>query len=126
MKLALVTAGYHRLGGVIAARLAEAGWALALHSRSATEPDPPLAALLALHGTQWRGFEADLADGAAATHLIGQVVAHFGQVPSLLVNNASLFEWDDIHSVTPQALAAHFAVNLSAPVLLAASPDVKR
>lgn len=121
MKLALVTAGYHRLGGVIAARLAEAGWALALHSRSATETDPALAALLALHDTKWAGFEADLSDGDAVTHLIPRVAAHFGQVPTLLVNNASLFEWDDIHSITALALQAHLAVNLSAPVLLAAS-----
>ena len=51
MKLALVTAGFRRLGAAIAARLAEDGWALALHGRKIETPDPALAAMLALHKT---------------------------------------------------------------------------
>jgi pteridine reductase len=121
VKLALVTAGYHRLGAVIAARLAKEGWTLALHSRTMTEPDPALAALMALHKTEWHGFEADLSDGDAAMHLIPRIVAHFGKAPDLLVNNASLFDWDDAQSLTPLALANHMAVNLTAPVLLTTS-----
>lgn len=119
MKLALVTAGYHRLGAVIAARLAEDGWVLALHSRTATEPDPALAAVLARMGAVWDGFVADLSDPAACSALIGQVEAKFGAPPRLLVNNASRFEWDDAGSVTAQSLSAHLAVNTVAPVILA-------
>jgi pteridine reductase len=131
MKLALVTAGYHRVGAVISARLASAGWALALHSRKATKPDADLAGVLKDHGTNWHGFEADLSDDSAVMQLIPAVVAHFGRAPDLLVNNASLFEWDNPSAVTPQALAAHMKVNLTAPVLLATSlaqyvgPDVQ-
>lgn len=121
MKLALITAGYHRIGGVIAARLAEAGWTLALHSRTATTPDQALAAMIALHGTRWAGFEADLSDGAAVTALLPRITDHFGKAPDLIVNNASLFEWDDPVTVTPDAIAAHMAVNLAAPVLLASA-----
>jgi pteridine reductase len=121
VKLALVTAGFHRLGAVIAARLAEAGWALALHSRKETEPDTDLAAMLALHQTQWQGFEADLSDGEAVVQLIDRIGDHFGALPHLIVNNASLFEWDDHKNVTPDGLAKHMAVNLAAPVLLAST-----
>ncbi len=121
MKLALITAGYHRIGGAIAARLAEAGWALALHSRGPKVPDQALAAMIALHRTQWAGFEADLSDGAAVTALLPRIIDHFGKAPDLIVNNASLFEWDDPASVTPEAIAAHMAVNLTAPVLLASA-----
>jgi pteridine reductase len=121
VKLALVTAGYHRIGGAIAARLAEAGWALALHSRTPTTPDSGLASMIALHRTQWQGFEADLSDGEAVMQLLPRIAAHFGKLPDLIVNNASLFEWDDPASVTPQAITAHMAVNLCAPVLLASS-----
>jgi pteridine reductase len=121
VRLALVTAGYHRLGAVIAARLAEAGWALALHSRASTEPDPALAALMALHKTRWQGFQADLSNGDAVMRLIPEIIAHFGRAPDLVVNNASMFDWDDAKSVTPSALSQHMAVNLSAPVLLATS-----
>lgn len=121
MKLALVTGGFHRIGAIIAARLAEAGWSLALHSRKPTELDKDLAAILALHQTRWQSFEADLSDGSAVMPLLPAIVAEFGRAPDLIVNNASLFEWDDAASVTPQSLADHMAVNLSAPVLLAAS-----
>jgi pteridine reductase len=121
VKLALVTAGCHRIGAVIAARLAEAGWTLALHSRTLTEIDMALAAMIALHHTQYGEFVADFSDGAAVTQLIPRVITHFGKAPDLLVNNASLFEWDDPASVTPHGLAAHLAVNLSAPVLLSSA-----
>jgi pteridine reductase len=119
MKLALITGGFRRIGAVIAARFAEAGWGLALHSRKQTEPDRDLASILALHKTEWHGFIADLSDGSAVTSLVPNVVAHFGRAPDLIVNNASLFEWDDAANITPQSIANHMAVNLSAPVMLA-------
>ena len=118
MKLALVTAGFHRLGAAIAARLAEDGWTLALHGRKLETPDPTLAAMLALHKTDWHGFAADLSDPQAVAGLLPAVLAHFGTAPSLLVNNASRFDWDDQDSVTAQGLMGHFAVNAAAPVLL--------
>ena len=121
MKLALVTGGFHRIGAVIAARLAEGGWSLALHSRKPTEPDTALAAALALHRTIWKPFVADLSDGSAVIPLLPAIISEFGRAPDLIVNNASLFEWDDTASVTPESLAKHMAVNLSAPVLLATS-----
>ncbi len=118
MKLALITAGYHRLGAAIAAALAADGWTLALHSRKPETPDADLQAALALNDTPWHGFQANLSDGAAAASLVGQVALHFGQAPDLIVNNASLFAYDNPASVTPEALATHMAVNLAAPVLL--------
>jgi pteridine reductase len=118
VKLALVTAGYHRVGGAIAMRLAEAGWALALHSRKPTKPDQALAAISALHNTQWHGFEADLSDSEAVTALLPRIAQHFGKMPDLIVNNASLFAWDDPVSISAEAIATHMAVNLTAPVLL--------
>lgn len=119
MKLALVTAGFHRLGAAIAARLAEEGWTLALHGRRPEVPDTALAAALALHKTEWHGFVADLADADEVQHLIPAVEVRFGKAPDLLVNNASQFEWDDTSSVTQASLNAHFNVNAGAPVALA-------
>lgn len=119
MKLALVTGGFRRLGAAIAARLASEGWTLAMHCRDAAEPDHDLAAILALHRTQWHGFAANLTDSAAVTALLPRVVKHFGQAPDLVVNNASRFVHDDVESVSAMELAAHLAVNLTAPVLLA-------
>ncbi|MFM7028024.1 MAG: SDR family oxidoreductase [Chakrabartia sp.] len=119
MKLALVTAGFHRLGAAIAARLAEDGWALALHSRRPDTPDPGLADVLARCETRWQPFVADLGDDTATSALLPDIVAQFGRAPDLLVNNASRFDWDDPHSLTSAALKDHFAVNAAAPILLA-------
>ena len=119
MKLALVTGGFKRLGAAISARLASEGWALALHCRDTAEPEHDLAAILALHQTQWHGFAADLTDGAAVAALLPRITRHFGRAPDLIVNNASRFVHDDATCVTAAELMAHMAVNLSAPVLLA-------
>ncbi len=115
MKLALVTGGHRRLGAAISARLAADGWTLAIHGAHDAMPDAALAPVL----RDWHGFAADLRDGDAVAALMPRVIAHFGAVPSLLVNNASRFEWDDAATATPETLIAHHAVNTQAPVVLA-------
>ena len=117
-RLALITGGCKRVGAAIAARLARKGWALALHGHSDTEPEAALSDTLAQQGTDWHGFLADLDQAEACAKLIGDVAGYFGRAPDLLVNNASLFEYDDASSLTAQNLHAHFAVNMHAPVLL--------
>lgn len=116
--LALVTGGMRRVGAAIAAELARTGWALALHGHSDLNPEPQLADALAEYNTPWCGFAADLADPSASDALVANVTRHFGRAPALLVNNASLFEYDDWHTMSPTTLQDHFAVNLFAPMLL--------
>lgn len=117
-RLALVTGGCRRVGAAIAAELAQAGWMLALHGRSDAVPDAALAAILAACDTRWHGFAADLSDMAALPRLMAAVIDHFGEVPDLLVNNASLFDYDDWPSLSARSLEDHFSVNLFAPMLL--------
>ena len=119
MKLALVTGGFRRVGAAIAARLANDGWTLALHYRTASEPDADLALALHANRTIWHRFAADLANGDEVLNLLPRIHAHFGAYPDLIVNNASMFEWDNIATMAPQAMAAHHAINVIAPVLLA-------
>ncbi|MEZ5709522.1 MAG: SDR family oxidoreductase [Blastomonas sp.] len=117
--LALVTGGVRRLGAAIAARLARSGYALALHGHHDTEPDVGLAKVLKDHATQWAGLAADLSDPAAPADLIDRVIAQFGRAPDLLVNNASLFRYDDWTDMTAAGLAEHMQVNALSPVMLA-------
>lgn len=116
--LALVTGGVRRLGAVIAARLAGAGYALALSSHGSGTPDVALAAAFTKHGSQWKHFPADLSDAAAPGALIHAVTAHFGCAPDLLVNNAAMFGQDDWAAMDADSLDAHFRLNLFAPLLL--------
>ena len=117
--LAIVTGGMHRLGAAIAARLAAAGYALALHKHHASDPAPELAAALAVHRTDWHRFRADLSHADEVAALVPRVVAHFGRAPDLLVNNAALFAEGDWEAMSAADLARMNAVNFHAPVLLA-------
>ena len=117
--LALVTGGLHRLGAAIAARLAAAGYALALHKHHASDPDAALGAALAEHRTDWHRFRADLANMDEVAPLLPRVIAHFGRAPDLLINNAALFAEGGWETMTAAELARMTAVNHHAPVLLA-------
>ncbi|MDE2042431.1 MAG: SDR family oxidoreductase [Alphaproteobacteria bacterium] len=108
-----------RIGAAIAARLAREGWALALHNAHGGDPDPDLTQALMEHSVRWHGFIADLGDEASRAALLPAVAVHFGVLPTLLINNAALFETDDAVSIGAEKLAEHQAVNLNAPVLLA-------
>ncbi len=116
--LALVTGGLHRVGAVIAARLAGASYDLALHRRSAKAPDADLMAAIAAAGVEHAIVCADLAEAGAAETLFAQVTRQFGRAPSLIVNNASLFAEGAIDALDRASLDAAMAANLTAPVLL--------
>lgn len=118
MKLALVTGGCRRLGAAIAGRLAEDGYALALHASQDGGLEPGLAERIAAAGVAVERFAADLADPAAVAALPEQVRARFGMAPTLLVNNAARFEEDDAGTATSAGLGAHLAVNAVAPFAL--------
>ncbi|MEY4270130.1 MAG: hypothetical protein RLZZ58_1346 [Pseudomonadota bacterium] len=119
--IALVTGGMTRIGAILSARLAAAGYDLALHKHRPVEPEPALAATMAAHGTAWAKFRADLSDAGDIDALVPAVAAHFGRAPTLLVNNASLFTESAWDTLTAADIDAAMRVNLSAPVMLAAA-----
>lgn len=118
--LALVTGSWRRLGAHIAARLAKAGYDIALHAGHAVQPEDWLVESLNGAGAAHRMFVADLADGAAVEALVPQVAAAFGRPVTLLVNNASRFAVkEDVGAAPFDDLIGHFAVNTAAPYALA-------
>lgn len=117
--LALVTGGLHRVGAHIAAQLARAGYRLALHGRSEGEADTPLRETLAETGADHAQFYADLAVPSEVAALSDDVAAHFDCAPTLLVNNASLFDQGDWQVADPAALTRNMQVNCLAPIALA-------
>lgn len=116
--LALVTGGMRRLGAAIAARLAEAGYDLALGSHAEGGPEPALADALTRTDANWHGFVADLAMPDAPAQLMKAVIDHFGRAPDLLVNNASIFGRDDWTAMDASTLEIHFRLNSFAPLSL--------
>ncbi|MEH6827725.1 SDR family oxidoreductase [Parasphingorhabdus sp.] len=116
--LALVTGGVKRVGAVIAARLADAGYALALHGNTDAIPEDRLAEKLTETGCDWSGFQQDFTVDGAAERLLDQVVGHFGRIPDLIVNCASIFGQDNADSIDEKDLQKHFLVNSLVPVML--------
>lgn len=117
-RLALVTGGHRRLGGVIAAGFARAGYSLAIHGSHDTRLDSALALALDESGAEWDGFTADFSDPETAEELVAKVAERFGRPPDILVNSAAIFGQDRLDSVTADDLMRHYAVNCAAPALL--------
>jgi NAD(P)-dependent dehydrogenase (short-subunit alcohol dehydrogenase family) len=116
--VALVTGAARRIGRTIALELAAHGFDLAVHCRASLAEARDTAKEARALGAEAEVFEADLSlDGPCQT-LVGQVVARFGRLDAL-VNNASLFEYDDALSAAPAGLGRHWLANVVAPVTLA-------
>lgn len=126
-KIALVTGGAKRIGRVLALALAQRGWDVAVHyGQSGKEAAEVVRAIEAM-GRRAVALQCDLADEAAVRELLPRAAEALGAV-TCLVNNASLFDYDDAGSFSYARLDAHMHANLAAPVLLArclhdATPD---
>ena len=117
-RVALVTGGAKRIGRAIALRLAQEGYAVAVHCRRSRDEAEEVRALIEREGAAAAVVEADLADRDAVGALVGRTNAALGPL-TLLVNNASVFEPDEVHSLDPDLWDRHLAVNLRAPAFLA-------
>jgi NAD(P)-dependent dehydrogenase (short-subunit alcohol dehydrogenase family) len=116
--LALVTGGARRLGREIALDLAAHGWDVALHFRASATQAATTVQELRAAGAVAEAFAADLADEAACRALVPSVLQHFGRLQAV-VNNASLFEHDDVHSFGHALMDRHWRSNVAPAVLLA-------
>jgi NAD(P)-dependent dehydrogenase (short-subunit alcohol dehydrogenase family) len=114
----LVTGGARRLGREIALELAAQGWDVAVHYGSSQADALATVQELRALGAEAAAFAADLADEAACRALVPAVLQHFGRLRAV-VNNAALFEYDDVHSFGHALMERHWRSNVAAAVLLA-------
>ena len=111
-RTAIVTGGARRIGAEISRALAADGWHVLIHCRRSIEAAEALAAELG----NARVVAVDLGDPEAAERIFA---AAEGLPPvRLLVNNASLFAYDDAVGFTVAGWDEHLDVNLRAPALL--------
>ncbi|HZH51988.1 MAG TPA: SDR family oxidoreductase [Microvirga sp.] len=115
---ALVTGGARRIGRHIVERLGQEGYAVAIHCNRSTEQAEDAARRIRSGGGQAAVVQADLADPAAVGRLVEDAARALGPL-TLLVNNASEFEPDEVGSLSHARWDRHFAVNLRAPAFLA-------
>ena len=97
--------------------LASRGWAIGVHYNESAADARSLVETITGDGGTAVALAADFADEAATLALIPQCSAALG-TPTLLINNASLFEPDHLATVTPESWSAHMAINLRAPLVL--------
>ncbi len=116
-RAALVTGAGRRIGRTIASTLAQDGFAVALHCREATEEAEALRDKIAAGGGRAVVLRADLGKENETQALAAQATESLGPV-GVLVNNASLFERDEVSDATRESWDAHMAVNLRAPFVL--------
>lgn len=116
-KTALITGGAKRIGKAITENLAQNGWAVAIHCNSSRAAGDELAREINESGGRAAVIAADLSDLAAVKTIIPQAIDALGPI-NLLVNNASVFEADDIHTMSEKSWSFHQNVNLAAPAFL--------
>lgn len=129
---ALVTGGAKRLGRAMALALAEDGWDVAIsYLGSADEAEATTTAIRA-YGRKAVALRADLTLEAETDALIPAASGALGAPLTCLVNNASIFEFDDVVGATRESWDRAIESNLRAPVRLtqlfaaqapAATPD---
>ncbi len=118
MTRALVTGAGIRLGREMAMYLARRGYDVAVHYASSRERAlETVAEIRALNRTAV-ALQADLLDEAQVESLFSRAVESLGGPITCLVNNASIFEYDNIHTATRQSWDRHMDSNLRAPFVL--------
>jgi NAD(P)-dependent dehydrogenase (short-subunit alcohol dehydrogenase family) len=115
---ALVTGAGRRLGAVMARELGRMGYAVALHYATSADGAVAAAAEIEAGGGRAATVQADLLDLSACDTLVGRAAEALGGPLTVLVNNASIFEHDDIRTATHESWDRHIGSNLRAPFIL--------
>ncbi len=113
----LITGAATRIGRAIALAMAKAGWNVAVHHHRSSEEAKELVSELQSLGATATAISANLLDSRQAEGVIDSAHERLGAI-SCLINNAALFEYDNIHTVTSESWKAHLSVNLTSPLLL--------
>ncbi|MGO4915336.1 SDR family oxidoreductase [Pseudogemmobacter sp. W21_MBD1_M6] len=118
MAKALVTGAGKRLGREMALHLAVRGYDVAVHFATSSNEAEAVAADIRRSGRAAVALQADLLDEAATQTLVSRAAQALGGPLSVLINNASLFEYDTITSATRESWDRHIESNLRAPFVL--------
>lgn len=116
--VALVTGGARRIGRAIVEDLAGHGWAVAIHCHRSRPQAEDLAAAIRADGGRASVVAGDLADPASPARIVAEAQAALGAL-TLIVNSASVFEFDAVGSLDRALWDRQLAINLAAPVFLA-------
>ena len=116
-RAALVTGGGRRIGEGIAKALAADGWFVYIHCHKSSDQASEVLQEIKSYNGNGIVVNQDLSEPGAAESLMRKV--ENGPAPlTALINNASLFEYDTVATITEKSLDEHFAVNVRSPTIL--------
>jgi 3-oxoacyl-[acyl-carrier protein] reductase len=115
-KIAIVTGASKGIGAAIAKALAVAGAAVAVNYSSSREGADRTVAEIVGKGGKAIAVQGDMAKAADVRRLFEVTKKELG-APSVLVNNAGVYQFDPIEQVTEAGFHRHFDTNVLGPVL---------
>lgn len=115
---ALVTGGAKRLGREMALYLAARGYDVAVHYASSQAAADAVVAEIRAMGRAAIALQGDLLSEAEVERLVPAASEALGGPITCLINNASIFEYDNIETATRKSWDRHIESNLRAPLVL--------
>ena len=116
-KSVLVTGSAKRIGRRLALDFAKDGWDVAVHCNASLAEAEEVAGDIRNMGCETVIVRGNLSEADVPDRLIAEASAALGGL-SCLINNASLFEPDEVGTITSASWADHLDTNLRAPVFL--------
>jgi len=113
----LITGGATRVGKTIALYFAERGWNIGLHYFRSSSEAIKLKKIIEQNCAKVVLIKADLRNSKQVEKIIPLAKKKLGAI-DCLVNNAALFEKDDIANFTTKSWYNHLNINLLAPAIL--------
>ena len=115
---ALITGAGHRLGRDMALYLAGRGYDVALHYATSASEAEAVADQARAMGVNAITLQADMLVEEETAGLVARATQALAGPLSVLINNASIFEYDTIQSATTESWDRHIGSNLRAPFVL--------
>ncbi len=115
---ALVTGAGARLGQAMALYLGQRGYDVAVHYAGSQAGADDTVSQLQTMGRRAVALQADLLDEAAMQALVPRALDALGGPLTCLINNASIFEYDNVETGTRESWDRHMESNLRAPFVL--------
>ena len=119
--LALVTGASKRIGRALVLALADDGYDVAIHYDRSKSDAEHTAERASKSGVTAKTFQADLLCREDIASLVPNVCDQFRTPLNVLINNASIFEYDNVTTATAESWDRHLKSNLEAPVFLTQS-----
>ena len=113
----LITGAATRVGKAIALHFAEKGWNIALHYFRSSSKAKELKKIIEQNWVKVALIKTDLKNPKQVEKIVPLAKKKLGAI-DCLINNAALFEKDDISNFTTKSWNDHFNINLLAPTIL--------